>query len=158
MNYAVGISEMKVSDQSDDILVTYSLGSCIGVTIYDPIVRVGGMIHCMLPLSKLDMQKAQRSPAMFVDTGVPALFEAAYHLGAQKERIIVKVAGGSSILDEKRMFRIGERNYAVLRKILWKNNILIAAEDVGGTNSRTVYLEIGTGRVLVKSRGKKTEL
>ena len=158
MNHTVGISDMKVSGQIDDTLVTYSLGSCVGVTIYDPIVRVGGMIHCMLPLSKIDPQKAQKSPAMFVDTGVPALFKAAYRLGAQKDRIIVKVAGGSSILDEKGMFRIGERNYAVLRKMLWKNNILIAGEDIGGTNSRTVYLEIGTGRVFIKSCGNETEL
>ena len=149
---------MKITDQKDDVLVTYSLGSCVGVTIYDPQVRVGGMIHCMLPLSNIDLQKAQRTPAMFVDTGIPALFEAAYRLGARNERIILKVAGASRILDEKGTFRIGDRNYATLRKILWKNNILIAAQDVGGNISRTMYLEIGTGRVIIKSRGESIEL
>lgn len=158
MNYTIGISEMRISDQIDDILVTYSLGSCIGVTIYDPISHVGGMIHCMLPISKVDPQKARSFPCMFVDTGVPLLFSEAYRLGAQKNNIIVKVAGCSQILDDKGLFNIGERNYVTLRKLLWKNGILISSEDVGGTDSRTLYLEISTGKVLVKSRDKKEEL
>ena len=158
MNHVVGISEMKITDQEGDVLVTYSLGSCLGVTIYDPQMHVGGMVHCMLPLSKIDLQKAQKAPAMFVDTAIPALFEAAYRLGAQKKRIILKVAGASRILDEKGTFKIGDRNYATLRKILWRNGVLIAAENVGGNFSRTMYLEIGTGRVTLRSRGENTEL
>ncbi len=158
MNYTIGISEMRVSNQPDDVLVTYSLGSCIGVTIYDPIVHVGGMIHCMLPNSKLDPQKAKSFPYMFVDTGVPLLFNEAYKLGAKKDRIIVKVAGCSQILDDKGLFNIGERNYMTLRKLLWKNSLLITAEDVGGNDSRTLYLEIINGRVTVKSRDRKIEL
>ena len=158
MNHVVGISEMITSSQEGDTLVTYSLGSCIGVTVYDPVVRVGGMIHCMLPLSKIDQQKAQKIPAMFVDTGIPSLFESAYRLGAQKERIILKVAGASRILDEKGTFKIGDRNYATLRKILWKNNILIASEDVGGAIPRTMHLDIDTGLVTIKSRGNISKL
>ncbi len=149
---------MKVSDRSSDILVTYSLGSCLGITVYDPVAHVGGMIHCMLPLSKIDPEKAQRTPAMFVDTGVPALFQEAYRLGTKKSRMIVKVAGGSEILDNSAAFKIGQRNYAVLRKILWKNNVLITAEDVGGSFPRTMYFEIDTGKVTIRSRGKRTEL
>ncbi|MFC1715144.1 chemotaxis protein CheD [Candidatus Poribacteria bacterium] len=149
---------MRITNQASDILITYSLGSCVGVTIYDPMACVGGMIHCMLPLSKIDPEKAKKSPAMFVDTGVPMLFEAAYRMGAAKSRIILKVAGASCILDEKGTFKIGERNYAVLRKMLWKNNVLIAAEDVGGALPRTMDLEIATGRVTIKSRGNIMEL
>ena len=158
MKHTIGISEMKVTNQDSDILITYSLGSCVGVTIYDPVARVGGMIHCMLPFSKIDPKKAERTPAMFVDTGVPMLFEEAYRMGAAKSRIILKVAGASCILDEKGTFRIGERNYAVLRKILWKNNVLIAADDVGGAVPRTMQLEVATGRVTIKSRNNVTEL
>jgi chemotaxis protein CheD len=158
MNYTVGISEMRVSNQNDDVLVTYSLGSCLGVTIYDPVSRVGGMIHCMLPMSKLDSQKANSFPCMFVDTGVPLLFNEAYRLGAKKEQIIVKVAGCSQILDDKGLFNIGERNYMTLRKLLWKNGILINKEDIGGTEPRTLYLELATGRVTIKSRDKKIEI
>ncbi|MGQ9610292.1 MAG: chemotaxis protein CheD [bacterium] len=158
MNYTIGISEMRVSDSPEDILVTYSLGSCLGVTIYDPVAKVGGMIHCMLPLSKLDPQKARSFPCMFVDTGVPLLFNEAYRIGAQKSRIIVKVAGCSQILDEKGLFNIGERNYAVLRKLLWKNNILISAEDIGGVESRTMFLELGNGKVYIKTNNGRREL
>jgi chemotaxis protein CheD len=158
MNYTIGISEMRISNQSEDVLITYSLGSCIGVTIYDPASHVGGMIHCMLPNSKIDPQKARSFPCMFVDTGVPLLFSEAYRLGARKERIIVKVAGCSQILDDKGLFNIGERNYMVLRKLLWKNSVLINAEDVGGNNSRTIYLDVTSGLVTVKSRDRKMEL
>ncbi|MEK7397391.1 MAG: chemotaxis protein CheD [Candidatus Poribacteria bacterium] len=157
MNYTIGISEMRILNQSEDVLVTYSLGSCIGVTIYDPASRVGGMIHCMLPNSKIDLQKARSFPCMFVDTGVPLLFSEAYRLGAQKDRIIVKVAGCSQILDDK-MFNIGERNYMILRKLLWKNSVLINAENVGGNDSRTLYLDVTSGLVTVKSRDRKMEL
>jgi chemotaxis protein CheD len=158
MNYTIGISEMKISNQSEDVLVTYSLGSCIGVTIYDPASRVGGMIHCMLPNSKIDLQKAMIFPCMFVDTGVPLLFSEAYRLGAQKDRIIVKVVGCSQVLDDKCLFSIGKRNYMILRKLLWKNSVLINAEDVGGNDSRTLYLDVTSGRVTVKSRDRKIEL
>ncbi len=94
---------------------------------------------------------------MFVDTGVPLLFSEAYRLGAQKDRIIVKVAGCSQILDDK-MFNIGERNYMILRKLLWKNSVLINAENVGGNDSRTLYLDVTSGLVTVKSRDRKMEL
>jgi chemotaxis protein CheD len=118
-NITVGISDMKLSGSEEDVLVTYALGSCVGVTIFDPIAGVGGMIHCMLPQSKIDPAKAEANPFMFVDTGIPEMFEAAYRLGARKERIVLKVAGGSQIMDEQGRFRIGERNTAILRKILW---------------------------------------
>ena len=158
MDQIVGVSEMKVSSRSGDVLVTYSLGSCVGVAAYDPVARVGGMIHCMLPLSRMNRQMAERTPAMFVDTGTRALFEAVCSRGAGKGRIIVKVAGASQTMDDTEIFKIGERNYAVLRKMLWQNNILIDAEDVGGPDSRAMYLEIGTGRVTIRSRGNTTEL
>ena len=154
----VGISDMKVSGSPNDVLITYSLGSCLGVVIYDPVVQVAGLLHSMLPLSKIDPAKALASPCMFVDTGIPLLFNQAYQMGAEKKRIIVKAVGCSSMLDEKGYFKIGERNFTVLRKLLWKNNILIDKEDIGGFQSRTVSISVGTGRVIVKSDGKETEL
>jgi len=91
---------------------------------------------------------------MFADTGIPILFKEAYRYGAVKSRIVVKVAGGSQILDDTGFFNIGKRNYMALRKILWKNNILIKAEDIGGQVSRTVRLEISTGKVWLKYSGE----
>lgn len=149
---------MKVANSPSDTLVTYSLGSCVGVTLFDPVACVGGMIHCMLPLSKVDRAKAESRPFMFVDTGMPRLLQAVFDLGAQRNRLICKVAGAASLLDEKKLFRIGERNYTVLRKILWKNDILIDAEDVGGQKARTVYLYLATGKTTIKSKGVEVEL
>jgi len=158
VQYTVGISEMRVSNNPADVLVTYSLGSCVGLALYDPTVCVGAMIHCMLPVSKIDPERARISPCMFTDTGVPLLLQRMLDLGAQKRTIIAKVAGAAKLLDETDTFRIGERNKVVLRKILWKNNILITAEDTGGTIARTMYLYMDTGRTTVKSAGKEYEL
>lgn len=149
---------MHVSNAPDDILVTYSLGSCIGLTLYDPVVKVGGMIHCLLPLSKTDEEKAAQNPCMFVDTGVPTLIQAVFDMGAQRKNLIAKVAGGANILDERGMFKIGERNHTVLRKILWKNDILISGEEVGGAVARTMYLYMADGRTMIKSGGDEHEL
>jgi chemotaxis protein CheD len=158
VNHVIGIADMKVTNRMDDVLVTYSLGSCIGVSLYDPVARVGGMIHCMLPLSKIDPAKASHSPLMFTDTGVSMLLQAVFDMGAERRNMTAKVAGGAMILDEKGLFRIGERNYVVLRKVLWKNNILIASEDVGGSIARTLTLRMATGITTIKTNGQEREL
>lgn len=156
MKLVVGISDMKVSNKPDDVLITYSLGSCIGVVIWDPEAKVGGMLHYMLPDSNLDKEKATSKPFMFADTGIPRLFKEAYKYGAVKNRMVVKVVGGSQIMDTSGVFNIGKRNYTVLRKMFWKNKILIAKEDVGGVSNRTVSLEIGSGctNLKVSDRGE----
>ncbi len=158
MLQTVSVSEMQISNTPTDVLVTYSLGSCAGLSLYDPVAEVGGLIHCMLPLSKIDREKAKINPQMFVDTGVPALLQKMCNLGAQRKRIVAKIAGCAQLLDEKRLFRIGERNYTVLRKVLWKNDILIAAEDVGGSIPRTMFLHMDTGVTILKIRGREVEL
>jgi chemotaxis protein CheD len=156
MKLVVGISDMKVSNKPEDTLITYSLGSCIGVVIWDPVAKVGGVLHYMLPDSSLDAEKAKLKPYMFADSGIPKLFKETYKYGAVKSRMVVKVVGGSQIMDTSGMFNIGKRNNAVLRKIFWKNKIMIAKEDVGGTGNRTVSLDIGTGitRLKVSGRGE----
>lgn len=157
-NITVDISDMKTARKPEDVIVTYSLGSCVGLTLYDPIAGVGGMIHCMLPLSKIDPEKARIKPYMFVDTGVAAMLGELYAMGAQRQNIIAKVAGAGSPLGREETFRIGQRNYTILRKFLWKNNILIDKEDVGGSKARTLYLYMADGRTTVKSEGKEVEL
>jgi len=157
-NIVVDISDMRISDNPDDVLVTYSLGSCLGATFYDPVLRIGSMIHCMLPLSKIDKAKAEKKPAMFVDVGVPKLLQAMFEQGCKKKDIIVRVAGTARVLDHKGLFKIGERNYTVFRRILWKNGMMIAAEDVGGNVSRTIRLHIGSGQFVIKSCGEEREL
>ncbi len=90
---------------------------------------------------------------MFADTGVPLFFKEAYKLGGEKKRMAVKVAGGSQIMDESGFFNIGKRNYMALRKIFWMNDVLIAAEAVGGNVNRTLSIESGSGKVWVKTFG-----
>lgn len=155
----VGVADMKVSNQPEELLVTHALGSCIGLAVYDPQAKVGGILHYMLPDSSLDSIKAQEAPFMFADTGIPRLFRECYRLGATKQRMIVRVAGGSQVLGGQEHFHIGRRNYAALRKIFLKNNVLIHREDVGGQRARTLYLEMATGKVWVKTIGQEvTEL
>ena len=91
---------------------------------------------------------------MFADTGIPLLFKEAYSLGGEKRRMQVKVIGGAQLLDDSGYFNIGKRNYMALRKILWANNVLIQAEEVGGQVNRTVRLEVATGKIWVKNSGK----
>jgi len=97
-------------------------------------------------------------PPMFVDTGVPALLQTLFDMCAERRLLVAKVAGCAQLLDEKKLFRIGERNHTVLRKILWKNDILIAAEDVGGAAPRTMSLHMDTGMTVLKIRGREVEL
>lgn len=145
---------MKVSNRPDDIIVTYSLGSCIGLAIYDPVAKVGGLLHYMLPDSNLDKAKAANNPFMFADTGIPRLFKETYKYGAKKQRMKVVVVGGAQILDQKGLFNIGKRNHMALRKMLFKNNVMINYEEVGGNVNRTVRLFIGGGEVFIKTSGQ----
>jgi len=150
-NIIVSIADLKLSNNPSDVLVTFALGSCIGIAIYDPTKKIGGLLHYMLPDSTLDSQKAQGQPAMFADTGIPLLFKSCYRLGAEKKRLIVKVAGGASILNDTKFFRIGQKNITAMRKIFWKNNVMIEAEDTGLNHNRTMSLELATGKVMIKS-------
>jgi len=151
MRHIVGVSEMKVSNQPGDVIVTHSLGSCIGIAIYDPKAEVGGLLHFQLPLSRDNQERARENPFMYADTGIPLLFRAAYQLGADKKHMVVKVAGGARVLDNNNFFNIGQRNYIAMKKIFWKNGVFIQSEDVGGDTWRTMSLEIGAGQVWIKN-------
>lgn len=155
MRRTVGIAEMRVSSRPEEVLITYALGSCLGIALYDPVARVGGLLHAMLPTSTPHPEKARSRPETFVDTGVPLLFHACYRAGAVKERIVVKVAGGASACpdEEADSFRIGRHNLLMLHRLFRKNGVLIQAQDVGGSLSRTMSLDIATGEVLIRSNG-----
>lgn len=153
----VGVGDCQVSGDPDSYLITYALGSCIAVSIYDPASRVGGLLHYMLPESRIDARKAQARPFMFADTGIPLLFDQAYRLGAEKSRLRVVVAGGAQVMDPNDIFNIGKRNHLAMRKIFSQAGVLVEAEIVGGTDSRTIRLEIGTGRLLVRTAANVAE-
>jgi chemotaxis protein CheD len=151
MKSIVGVSDMHVSDNPDDTIITYALGSCLGIAMFDPVAGVGGLLHVMLPLSKADPEKAKQKPAMYVDTGLAQLLGVCYDMGATKSNIIISVAGGASMKRNEGddYFKIGKRNFTTLRKLLWKNGFMIEKQDVGGNNSRTMAIRISDGLVTV---------
>lgn len=148
----VGVADMKTGKESGHI-ITHALGSCIGLTVWDPVTHVGGMLHYMLAQPN-DRAKAEKSPYMYAVSGVPALFREVYRMGGTKERLIVCAAGGSEILDDKVGFGIGKRNHTILRKLFWKNGIVLHAEDTGGTCARHLTLDLATGSVTVRIKNE----
>lgn len=153
----VNISDMKLSTNPWDVIVTYSLGSCLGVVAYDPKVRVGGLVHCLLPNASAARDKARKNPFMFVNTGVAMMVRQLMENGAEKERLIFKAAGGANMRNDT-LFNTGLRNFQALEKLLSRNHVKLAASDVGGTIPRTLFLHLETGRVVVRSFGEETEL
>lgn len=154
----VQLSDAKVSSSPDDVLVTHSLGSCIGVCLYDKAAKIGGMLHFQLPDSKADNTKAGEKPFMFADTGINLLIEKLFSMGASKKGLEVKVAGGAKMESGPKGFDIGKRNYLSLRKIMWKNGMFINGEDVGGSLARNMYLDISDGLVRVRCEGVYKEI
>jgi chemotaxis protein CheD len=154
----VDIADMKITRDGSIKLITYSLGSCLGVSAYDAVNKVGGLVHFMLPLSSIDPEKAAAMPYMFVDSGLPLFLNKMIDAGAEKKNFIIRVAGGAQMLDEQKVFNIGDRNMTVLRKLLWKNNILIKSSDVGGSVSRTMSLYMESGKTTLKIAGKEVDL
>jgi chemotaxis protein CheD len=158
MNIIVGVSDMKVSRDPNGVLVTYSLGSCIGIAVYDPVAGVGGLLHYMLPESSLDSAKAASNPFMFADTGIPRLFKSVYELGGIKSRMRVIMVGGSQVLDQKGFFNIGKRNEMAARKLFHRNNVVIDFADTGGNGNRTLRLAIKDGKCALKESGEGERL
>lgn len=154
----ISVADLAVSKDPSATLVTYALGSCIGVTIYDPVAHVGGILHFMLPSSQTNMEKSKTVPAMFADVGIPLLFKMAYELGAKKERMVVCAAGGAEVLADEGYFKVGSRNRTILRKLFWKNDILLIADETGGNVSRTLMLLMADGTVTVRTKGKERTL
>jgi chemotaxis protein CheD len=160
MVHTVGVADFRISADVADILITYALGSCLGVTVYDFRLKRAGLLHCMLPDSSIDRDKAAGNPSLYVDSGMKVLLDDFYRNGSRKHNLIIRVAGGSGLKENREddIFRIGHRNFVSLRKYLWDAGLLLKAYDVGGYGSRTVTLEVESGKMLVKSKGTLKDL
>lgn len=154
----VGMSEMAISADPSAQIVTYGLGSCISVALYDPVACVGGMTHSMLPLSKDSAEKARANPLAFTDLAVSELLTAMFAAGARRRRVRAVLAGAASVVSGPSLYRIGERNRLIARRVLWKNEVLVAAEECGGAQARSLFLDLSDGRVRVRTRGVVVEL
>jgi chemotaxis protein CheD len=154
----VGVADCRITADPQLLLITYALGSCVAVVVYDPVSRVGGLLHFMLPDSALDPARSQENPYKFADAGIPLLLNQMFSQGALKKRLIVWAVGGAQILDDQGLFQIGKRNCLAARRALWKHGVMVSGEAVGGGDFRTVKLEIATGRLFVEEGGRQREL
>ncbi len=151
----VGVADIAVEKGEAGRITTHALGSCIGVTIFDPVTHVGGLLHFMLPKPSSPEQAESKPAAMFATKGIPHLFRLGYELGAHKDRIIVCAAGGAGFLNDDAGFQIGRRNRMIMRKLFWKNNVVVAAEETGGSEARTMSIELNSGTVTIRSRNQE---
>jgi chemotaxis protein CheD len=147
----IGVGDGGVSRDADTMLITYALGSCVALMLHDPVARVAGMVHYMLPESPDSEPERHCRPCKFADTAIPFLLRAALAQGADKRRLVVFAAGGAQIMNDNSIFNVGKRNCLALRKALWKFWLVAHAEDIGGTLVRTVRMEVGSGRVTLQS-------
>jgi chemotaxis protein CheD len=150
----IGIGEFTVTTSAAAEIVTHALGSCVAVCLWDPVSHVAGMLHFLLPEAKLNLDRAARQPATFADSGIPLLFQAAYRAGAVKTRLRVHLLGGAAVNGGPGGLDVGRRNGMIAKKLLWQNGVLVTAESLGGTDSRTVSLLASSGRVRV-TRGRE---
>jgi chemotaxis protein CheD len=155
-NIILGIGDYGATDRPGSMVKTYALGSCVAVTMYDPHLHVGGMVHVALPDSKLNRAKGAECPGYFADLGVPLLFEEMVRLGCQRQGrgLVVKLLGGASVMAGNDTFNIGKRNVLAVKKVLWGLGMGPVAEDVGANYSRTVSLYVDSGGVTVSCPGR----
>ena len=152
--HSVAIGKIVASDALDDVLVAYGIGSCVAVCLYDPVARVGGVLHALLPTAPGENGRNNSNPLKFVDQGTPLLVEALLKLGARRSRLIAYLCGGArvlSALDLDDFLNIGERNVLAAESALRTERIRVRARATGGRIGRTVRLYVVDGRVTVKS-------
>jgi chemotaxis protein CheD len=147
----VGIGEYAVSKNPEERIKTFGLGSCVAIIVLDPKARSVGLMHVALPDSSINPEKAEKLPGYFADTGIPFLLKEMAKLGSNVngQGLIFKLVGGAQVMDPNQRFNIGKRNVITIKKILWKFNLAVVAEEVGGNISRTVDVDAGTGRVTI---------
>ena len=146
----IGIGEFAVSNRPGDVIVTHALGSCIAVCVFDPVAGVAGMLHFLLPEARINPERARQQPAVFADTGIPLLFQAAFQYGLNKQRAIVKLVGGAEMTQAASGgFSTGRRNVLAAKNLLWRNGVFVSGLEVGGTGARTLHLSVTSGKVEV---------
>jgi chemotaxis protein CheD len=151
----VKIADLAVKKERG-VIVTVGLGSCIGIALYDPLSRIGGLSHILLPDSnQFKKSKDAINVAKFADTAIPHLIQTMGRVGASKNRLHAKIAGGSQLFSfEKATISVGEKNIGAVIKTLKEVGIPILKEDVGGNYGRTMRLFVDTGKVMISTVGK----
>ncbi len=151
----VGIGDMKFA-RGDSVVITYALGSCIGITFYDPLIKLGGLLHVMLP-ARVD----PNDPKVFkyADSGIRETLRKLTAFGLVKSRTVVKIAGGAKMFEMKGsgnsdFGNIGVRNATMVKRVLMDERLRIVAEDIGGSYARTMLINVSNGDVIIRTVGK----
>ena len=152
----IGFADMKMA-KGEGMLITYALGSCIGICLYDPLIKLGAMVHIMLPLN---METGRKSPMKYADTGLRETLRQMELQGASRARITAKIAGGACMFEIKggNLGNIGQRNIESVRMNLKKEGIRLLKEDVGGSVARTLLFDVSNGMGCVRSYGREEKI
>ncbi|HIV61506.1 MAG TPA: chemotaxis protein CheD [Candidatus Butyricicoccus avistercoris] len=148
----IGIADMKLA-RGQGTLVTYALGSCIGICLWDPLLKIGALVHIMLPIN---METNRTSPFKYADTGIRLTISKMEFMGAKRTRIIAKIAGGAKMFNvpaNSNLGNIGQRNIESVHQVLRQEGIRLLKEDVGGSAARTLFFDVATGEGTVKIYG-----
>ena len=148
---------MKMTRQ-EGILITYALGSCIGVSFYDPMIKLGALLHIMLPEKS---GAKDGNVYKFADTGIHETLRKLSAFGATKSRMVCKIAGGAKMFEMKGgggLGNIGERNAQNVKRILMSEGLRVYSEDVGANYARTMLLDVATGQVYIRSAGRPEKM
>ena len=150
----IGIADMKMA-QKEGTLITYALGSCIGICLYDPAIKLGALIHIMLPLN---METGRKNTMKYADTGIRETLKMMEAKGASRASITAKIAGGAKMFEVSgggSLGNIGQRNIESVHLILKKEGIKLLKEDVGGSVARTLSFDVSTGMGSIRSYGRE---
>lgn len=147
----VGIADLKVA-RMEGLLITYALGSCVGVTMYDPVARLGGLLHIMLPCAeRANVDNIYK----FADTGIQEMLRKMQVFGGMRSRFVCKIAGGAKMFEmQGSLGNIGQRNIESVQNCLRKEGIRLSRQDVGANYARTMSMDVETGIVKVRSYGR----
>ena len=147
----VGIGDMKIA-RREGTLITYALGSCVGITFYDPMIKLGALVHILLPEAG---DNAAGNILKFADTGIKETLRKLEVFGGVKSRYQCKIAGGAKMFEMSAgIGNIGERNVKMVEKVLAEEHIRVMAKDVGANYARTMLLDVTTGTVKVRTSGR----
>lgn len=151
----VGVADCEVSADAAMTIATFALGSCIAVTLHDPHAGIGGLLHFALPDSLSAGGRGRPTPFAYADSGFAELLRRCLALGADKRRLVACAAGGASITGDKGVFDIGHKNFTSLCKQLAKGGVALQQQAIGGNITRSVRLDVGTGRLWLKSDSQR---
>jgi len=151
----VGLGEIAVSQNRDEILVAFGLGSCVGVGVYDPVKGIAGLLHAVLPEP---LNGSDLSSTKYVGNGINKLFEEMIKKGAVRERLIIRLAGGANMLTSpglSKTFDIGTRNIAMAQNVLEAQKMKVVSQNVGGNTGRTFRIYVADGKMTIRMIGEK---